>query len=140
MRENFAHPVHHLPLIVPIPAIYIFHLCIFYLSHVFFSYIHSICVFLLHRQHRYLYCVADAPIVALTLGAPLDPQSLIKGSDVYLECDIKANPAVKRVEWFHNVSNAIYVFFFFCCCYFTLTYVDLNFLAQQTTYKNSYKG
>lgn len=63
---------------------------------------------------HYIYIfVADAPIVALTLGAPLDPHSLIKGSDVYLECDIKANPAVKRVEWFHNVSARKFNTFFY---------------------------
>lgn len=29
----------------------------------------------------------------------------MKGSDVYLECGIKANPPTKRVEWYHNVSK-----------------------------------
>lgn len=29
----------------------------------------------------------------------------MKGSDVYLECGIKANPPAKRVEWYHNVST-----------------------------------
>lgn len=47
--------------------------------------------------------ISDAPKVFLSLGAPLDPSNLIKGSDVYLECDIKANPPAQRVEWFHNV-------------------------------------
>lgn len=46
----------------------------------------------------------DAPLVQLSLGAPLKAKSLIEGSDVYLECDIKANPPVKKVEWFHKVS------------------------------------
>lgn len=48
---------------------------------------------------------ADAPIVSLSLGAPLDPNNLMKGSDVYLECTIIANPPVKRVDWYHNVSS-----------------------------------
>lgn len=48
--------------------------------------------------------ISDAPLVSLSLGAPLDPYNLMKGADVYLECDIKANPAAKRVEWFQNVS------------------------------------
>lgn len=46
----------------------------------------------------------------------------MKGSDVYLECDIKANPSVKKVEWFHDVSFAIYIFF-------------LNFLFREFYFK-----
>ncbi|XP_034650712.1 uncharacterized protein LOC117890135 [Drosophila subobscura] len=46
--------------------------------------------------------VTHAPIVILNLGAPLDPNNLLKGSDVYLECDVKANPAITRVEWYHS--------------------------------------
>ncbi|KAM8713629.1 hypothetical protein ACLKA7_013880 [Drosophila subpalustris] len=46
--------------------------------------------------------VTHAPIVNLNLGAPLDPNNLLKGSDVYLECDVRANPAISRVEWYHN--------------------------------------
>jgi len=49
--------------------------------------------------------VADAPIVNLNLGAPLDPDNLLKGTDVYLECDVKANPSITRVEWYHSVSK-----------------------------------
>lgn len=58
-----------------------------------------------------LFYFSDAPNVLLSLGAPLDPTNLIKGSDVYLECDIKANPPAQRVEWFHNVRiyNIFYV-------------------------------
>ncbi|KAH8402069.1 hypothetical protein KR009_009546, partial [Drosophila setifemur] len=46
--------------------------------------------------------VTHAPIVNLNLGAPLDPNNLLKGSDVYLECDVKANPGITRVEWYHS--------------------------------------
>ncbi|XP_023160953.2 nephrin isoform X1 [Drosophila hydei] len=46
--------------------------------------------------------VTHAPIVNLNLGAPLDANNLLKGSDVYLECDVRANPAITRVEWYHN--------------------------------------
>uniref|UniRef100_A0A6P4FBB0 Uncharacterized protein LOC108049650 n=1 Tax=Drosophila rhopaloa TaxID=1041015 RepID=A0A6P4FBB0_DRORH len=46
--------------------------------------------------------VTHAPIVNLNLGAPLDPNNLLKGTDVYLECDVKANPAITRVEWYHS--------------------------------------
>ncbi|XP_016947465.1 uncharacterized protein LOC108022831 [Drosophila biarmipes] len=46
--------------------------------------------------------VTHAPIVNLNLGAPLDPDNLLKGTDVYLECDVKANPSITRVEWYHS--------------------------------------
>ncbi|KNC28310.1 hypothetical protein FF38_05180 [Lucilia cuprina] len=46
--------------------------------------------------------VTHAPIVSLSLGAPLDPNNLLKGSDVYLECEVKANPGITKVEWYHN--------------------------------------
>lgn len=54
---------------------------------------------LLHRLF-----ITDAPIVSLSLGQPLNPNKLMNGSDVYLECDVKANPGIKKVEWFHNVG------------------------------------
>jgi hypothetical protein len=44
----------------------------------------------------------DAPIVTLSLGSNLDPKNLAKGTDVYLECRIQANPPIKKIEWFHN--------------------------------------
>lgn len=45
---------------------------------------------------------ADAPIVTLSLGSNLDPKNLAKGTDVYLECRIEANPPIKKIEWYHN--------------------------------------
>ncbi|KAH8305876.1 hypothetical protein KR018_000382, partial [Drosophila ironensis] len=54
-----------------------------------------------YYRHK-LVNILDAPIVNLNLGAPLDPNNLLKGSDVYLECDVKANPAITRVEWYHS--------------------------------------
>lgn len=45
---------------------------------------------------------ADAPIVSLSLGSNLDPKNLAKGTDVYLECRIEANPSIKKIEWYHN--------------------------------------
>lgn len=44
----------------------------------------------------------DAPIVSLSLGSNLDPKNLAKGTDVYLECRIEANPPIKKIEWYHN--------------------------------------
>lgn len=45
---------------------------------------------------------SDAPIVTLSLGSNLDPKNLAKGTDVYLECRIEANPPIKKIEWYHN--------------------------------------
>lgn len=52
----------------------------------------------------------DAPIVSLSLGQPLDSNKLMNGSDVYLECDVKANPPIKKVEWFHSVRSRLLSF------------------------------
>ena len=38
----------------------------------------------------------------LSLGSNLDPKNLAKGTDVYLECRIEANPPIKKIEWYHN--------------------------------------
>ncbi|EAT42917.1 AAEL005560-PA, partial [Aedes aegypti] len=61
---------------------------------------------LIHRKcslntHAYI-DILHVPVISLSLGAPLDSQNLMEGSDVYLECDIKANPPAKKIEWFHN--------------------------------------
>ncbi|CAO1420449.1 unnamed protein product [Diamesa hyperborea] len=46
--------------------------------------------------------IKHAPIVTLSLGSNLDPKNLAKGTDVYLECVIEANPPIKKIEWYHN--------------------------------------
>ncbi|CRL06332.1 CLUMA_CG019078, isoform A [Clunio marinus] len=46
--------------------------------------------------------IKHAPIVTLSLGSNLDPKNLAKGTDVYLECRIEANPPIKKIEWYHN--------------------------------------
>ncbi|XP_073845345.1 sidestep V [Musca autumnalis] len=46
--------------------------------------------------------VTHAPIVSLSLGAPLDPNNLLKGTDVFLDCEVRANPAITKIEWYHN--------------------------------------
>ncbi|XP_055845116.1 uncharacterized protein LOC129911368 [Episyrphus balteatus] len=46
--------------------------------------------------------VTHAPIVSLNLGAPLDANNLMSGSDVFLDCSIVANPQITRIEWYHN--------------------------------------
>ncbi|XP_043227543.1 nephrin-like [Amphibalanus amphitrite] len=42
------------------------------------------------------------PEVRLTLGPQIDPMALREGSDVYLECRVKANPTIFKIEWLHN--------------------------------------
>lgn len=49
-----------------------------------------------------IFSSSDAPIVTLSLGSNLDPKNLVKGTDVYLECRIQANPPIKKIEWYHN--------------------------------------
>jgi hypothetical protein len=61
-----------------------------------FSLIISIIKFCFNSHHT------DAPIVVLSLGSNLDPKNLAKGTDVYLECRIEANPPIKKIEWYHN--------------------------------------
>ncbi|XP_070490532.1 uncharacterized protein side-V [Chironomus tepperi] len=46
--------------------------------------------------------IKHAPIVSLSLGSNLDPKNLAKGTDVYLECRLEANPPIKKIEWYHN--------------------------------------
>ncbi|GBM06337.1 hypothetical protein AVEN_121380-1 [Araneus ventricosus] len=40
-----------------------------------------------------------APIISLALGASISPSNIKEGSDVYLECNIRANPWVSDVTW-----------------------------------------
>ena len=47
--------------------------------------------------------VSDAPIMSLRLGLQLGSEALDKGQDVYLECKIKANPEIYKIQWRHNV-------------------------------------
>ncbi|XP_055549461.1 nephrin isoform X1 [Wyeomyia smithii] len=56
----------------------------------------------IHLKDSQVLDVKHVPVISLSLGAPLNSQNLMEGSDVYLECDIKANPPAKKIEWFHN--------------------------------------
>jgi len=42
------------------------------------------------------------PIVSLRLGLELGSDALDEGQDVYLECKIKANPEIYKIQWSHN--------------------------------------
>ncbi|XP_064474679.1 B-cell receptor CD22-like isoform X2 [Ornithodoros turicata] len=43
--------------------------------------------------------VYHAPRAALRFGQGLDPDRIVEGQDVYLECAIRANPRVTEVSW-----------------------------------------
>ena len=40
----------------------------------------------------------------MSLGSSIDPDAISEGNDVYMDCEIRANPRVYKVEWSHNVS------------------------------------
>ncbi|XP_026481243.1 hemicentin-1-like [Ctenocephalides felis] len=43
-----------------------------------------------------------APVVDLKMGAGLDPNDIKEGDDVYFECEVRANPPVYRLAWYHD--------------------------------------
>ncbi|CAH2061827.1 unnamed protein product, partial [Iphiclides podalirius] len=42
------------------------------------------------------------PIVKLSFGANIDPDKVVEGSDVYMECEVRANPPHTGVVFTHN--------------------------------------
>ncbi|XP_041985678.1 hemicentin-2-like [Aricia agestis] len=46
--------------------------------------------------------IQHLPVVSLRLGASLDPGALVEGSDVYLDCAVRANPWHTSVHFTHN--------------------------------------
>ncbi|XP_054168583.1 synaptogenesis protein syg-2-like [Oppia nitens] len=46
--------------------------------------------------------VLYAPILSLILGASVQHQEILEGSDVYFECNIQANPPVTQLSWLYN--------------------------------------
>jgi hypothetical protein len=44
-------------------------------------------------------------MVSLKLGLELESQTLEEGSDIYLDCSIRANPPYYKIVWLHNVST-----------------------------------
>lgn len=45
------------------------------------------------------------------LGPRFTPGEIYEGSDIYLECQTRSNPAIHKLSWFHNVSEVqIFVF------------------------------
>lgn len=43
-----------------------------------------------------------APQLRISFGTSIQIDSIREGNDVYLECRVKANPAIKEVVWLHN--------------------------------------
>ncbi|CAG2113822.1 unnamed protein product, partial [Medioppia subpectinata] len=46
--------------------------------------------------------VLYAPLLSLILGASIQHQEILEGSDVYFECNIQANPAISELVWLFN--------------------------------------
>ncbi|TGZ51533.1 hypothetical protein DBV15_09099 [Temnothorax longispinosus] len=46
--------------------------------------------------------IAVAPIASLKIGSTLNPKNIKEGSDVYFECNVRANPRSYKLTWFHE--------------------------------------
>ncbi|MPC55785.1 Neural cell adhesion molecule 1-B [Portunus trituberculatus] len=49
----------------------------------------------------------DKPIVELQLGQHLNSSQLMEGNDVFFECQVKANPSVLRLSFYHNGAEVV---------------------------------
>ncbi|KAK8381228.1 hypothetical protein O3P69_008236 [Scylla paramamosain] len=47
------------------------------------------------------------PMVELQLGRHLDGSQLMEGNDVFFECQVKANPSVLRLYFYHNGAEVV---------------------------------
>lgn len=54
-------------------------------------------IFFKFKQH--FLCVIDVPELRLALGASIQYTAIKEGSDVYFDCNIRANPWVHDVSW-----------------------------------------
>ncbi|KAK8734857.1 hypothetical protein OTU49_005692, partial [Cherax quadricarinatus] len=48
------------------------------------------------------------PVVNLSLSRHLDASIIKEGQDVILECSVRANPAIHRVDWYHNGVEVVH--------------------------------
>ncbi|RWS26474.1 hemicentin-1-like protein, partial [Leptotrombidium deliense] len=53
-------------------------------------------------EESFVLKVNYAPILSLALGASIQHQEILEGSDVFFECNIQANPAVTKIGWLFN--------------------------------------
>lgn len=44
------------------------------------------------------------------MGSTLNPKNIKEGSDVYFECNIRANPKFNKLVWYHEVSDSSCLF------------------------------
>ncbi|XP_011697156.1 PREDICTED: sialoadhesin-like [Wasmannia auropunctata] len=53
-------------------------------------------------EDRWKLRVHFAPIASLKIGSTLNPKNIKEGSDVYFECNVRANPRSHKLTWFHE--------------------------------------
>ncbi|XP_012060718.1 PREDICTED: protein turtle-like [Atta cephalotes] len=53
-------------------------------------------------EDRWKLKVHFAPIASLKIGSTLNPKNIKEGSDVYFECNVRANPRSYKLTWFHE--------------------------------------
>ncbi|XP_071650534.1 nephrin [Temnothorax longispinosus] len=53
-------------------------------------------------EDRWKLRVHFAPIASLKIGSTLNPKNIKEGSDVYFECNVRANPRSYKLTWFHE--------------------------------------
>nr|XP_012222068.1 PREDICTED: hemicentin-1-like isoform X2 [Linepithema humile] len=53
-------------------------------------------------EDRWKLKVHFAPIASLKMGSTLNPKDIKEGSDVYFECNVRANPRAIKLTWFHE--------------------------------------
>lgn len=49
--------------------------------------------------------LADLPSVSVRLGSNINASYIREGMDVYFECQVEANPRIRKLIWIHNVST-----------------------------------
>ena len=60
----------------------------------------------LHYPCPSLTCHSDISSARVSLGSSMDLQDVKEGDDVYLECEVAANPRPHKVTWYKDVSSA----------------------------------
>lgn len=53
-------------------------------------------------EDKWLLNVEYQPLVSIKMGTTLKPNEIKEGDDVYFECEVKANPKVYRLVWYHD--------------------------------------
>ncbi|XP_057337147.1 hemicentin-2-like isoform X1 [Microplitis mediator] len=53
-------------------------------------------------EDRWNLAVHYKPVMTLRMGSSLNPEVIKEGDDVYFECNVKANPPVSKLSWYHQ--------------------------------------